>query len=113
MLVKRSIGLSRAECGETGEFVSAGERARLCERLRSRRVRKTGEEVFLTGTPGTWRAVCGLGSGVVLRLRMVLVSVTMVGREGDSLRDFRWKPERRRSIVRTVDCVRREWWQGL
>lgn len=99
---KRSEGLSRADMADWGEVVSepvAGERARLWERLRSRRVRKTGEEAFFMGTAGTWRVGWVPGSGVVLRLRMTVVSVTMVGRDGDSLRGLRWKPERRRSIV--------------
>lgn len=78
---------------------AGGDRARLWERLSSRRLRK-GEGFFsLAGTRGLWGG-SEADSGVVLPDLRGL-SVTMVGCDGVSFLVFR-KPDRRRSIVWAV-----------
>lgn len=89
-----------APMGERGREPVAGDRARLWERLKSRRERK-GEVFFsLLGRCGTWRGLLAeTGSGVVLP-ELCVPSVIMVGREGEAFLLFRWKPDRKRSILR-------------
>lgn len=89
-----------APIGERGREPVAGDRARLWERLKSRRERKGDVFFSLLGRCGTWRGECAeTGSGVVLP-ELCVPSVIMVGREGDAFLLFRWKPDRKRSIVR-------------
>lgn len=89
-----------APMGERGREPVAGDRARLWERLKSRRERKGDVFFSLLGRCGTWRGECAeTGSGVVLP-ELWAPSVTMVGREGEAFLLFRWKPDRKRSIVR-------------
>lgn len=89
-----------APMGERGREPVAGDRARLWERLKSRRERKGDVFFSLLGRCGTWRGECAeTGSGVVLP-ELCVPSVIMVGREGEAFLLFRWKPDRKRSIVK-------------